>query len=250
MGLLTPLVNKILASTYKLRHLLWLLGDVLLWSTHTLGRFCGVGPTWPDVALARLDEPRERSRFRRFVHYGGHLALRGAVVFGVYEACSARFGPARVASFLSAARNEATLVYDDFESNKAILWFLFTFVPGLCASTHRLAGTLVFAGLVVGMHAWLERCILVGTIVCPYFLGLELGFGAIDIDVAWDPLFYQSVGGSVRRSRSSGERCGRDGPRRRRGDAERPRGRSEHRTPLRRSSLCGATSARAGGRRC
>ena len=45
---------------------------------------------------------------------------------------------------------------------------------------------------VIAYYGWRHRCIIIGSYVSPYFVGLELGMKAIDLEIEWDPLFRQS----------------------------------------------------------
>ena len=44
----------------------------------------------------------------------------------------------------------------------------------------------------IAYYGWRHRCIIIGSYVSPYFVGLELGMKAIDLEIEWDPLFRQS----------------------------------------------------------
>ena len=149
----------------RIQHLLNLGGTLLVVALGMVARFVGLGPTWPDQSVVKL-EKYERHRGKRILHVLIIIKAR-IIVLGLLYVVLPRWLP----SYLL---------------RKALWWAGFW----LTATTWGLqVGALVS---VIAYYGWRHRCRIIGSYISPYFVGLELGMKAIDLEIEWDPLFRQS----------------------------------------------------------
>ena len=149
----------------RIQHLLNLGGTLLMIALGMVARFVGLGPTWPDQSVVKL-EKYERHRGKRILHLLIIVKARIIVLSALYVVL-----PRWLPSYLL---------------RKAMWWAGF----GLTTATWGLqVGALVSA---IAYYGWRHRCRIIGSYLAPYFVGLELGMKAIDLDIEWDPLFRQS----------------------------------------------------------
>ena len=149
----------------RIQHLLNLGSTLLVFALGMVGRFVGLGPTWPDQSVVKL-EKYERHRGKRILHALIIVKAR-VVVLGVLYVVLPRWLPY-------------------YLLRKAMWWagfWLTTTMWGLQGGA--VAGVLSYYG-------WKHRCTIIGSWISPYFVGLELGMKAIDLEIEWDPLFRQS----------------------------------------------------------
>mmetsp|Transcript_6646 Transcript_6646/g.19719 ORF Transcript_6646/g.19719 Transcript_6646/m.19719 type:complete len:823 (-) Transcript_6646:33-2501(-) len=149
----------------RIQHLLNLGGTLLVCTLGMVARFVGLGPTWPDQSVVKL-EKYERHRGKRILHVLLIVKAR-IIVLGLLYVVVPRWLP-------------------DYLLRKVWWWAGFW----LTATTWGLqVGALVS---VIAYYGWRHRCRIIGSYIAPYFVGLELGMTAIDLDIEWDPLFRQS----------------------------------------------------------
>jgi hypothetical protein len=149
----------------RIQHLLNLGGTLLVFALGMVGRFVGLGPTWPDQSVVKL-EKYERHRGKRILHLLIIVKAR-IIVLAILYVVLPRWLPY-------------------YLLRKMWWWAGFW----LTTTTWGLQGGAV-AG-VLSYYGWKHRCYLIGSVISPYFVGLELGMKAIDLEIEWDPLFRQS----------------------------------------------------------
>jgi hypothetical protein len=149
----------------RIQHLLNLGGTLLVVALGMVARFVGLGPTWPDQSVVKL-EKYERHRGKRILHFVIIVKAR-IIVLGLLYVVLPRWLPY-------------------FLFRKMWWWagfWLTTTMWGLQV------GALIS---VIAYYGWRHRCRIIGSYIAPYFVGLELGMKAIDLEIEWDPLFRQS----------------------------------------------------------
>ena len=149
----------------RIQHLLNLGGTLLVFALGMVGRFVGLGPTWPDQSVVKL-EKYERHRGKRILHLLIIVKAR-IIVLGLLYVVLPRWLP--------------------YYLLRKMWWW-----AGFWLTTTTWGLQVGAVASVIAYYGWRHRCIIIGSYVSPYFVGLELGMKAIDLEIEWDPLFRQS----------------------------------------------------------